>query len=320
MSTQAVSGVGTIFSYLLDNHWIPLSEIKNVSGPDISANIIEVTSINSPNGTSEFITSDIDSGNITLSMNFTYSAYSEFLSCLKGRYLRRYQISLPNAEKTTIEFDGLITNIPLNIKFDDIINVECTIKISSEIILGVKNNTKPVITRTGSASINHTLGQTYTDLGATAYDDVDGDITGDIVVTNPVNKDVAGTYTVRYNVFDSSYNHAVEVTRTVIVAQLLPSVTTVSIVDVSSHYVNITINVTAQGASNVTSVGVAWQLLSAPGGEGGNTENNYPPFTGEIVFTNIYIGRTSALYRFRAFAINSNGTAYGEWIEFTTGS
>ncbi len=79
----------------------------------------------------------------------------------------------------------------------------------------ITDTTAPVITLLGDNPITLTLGTDYTEYGATALDDVDGDITGSIVITNPVNVYVLGTYTVRYNVQDSAGNSAVEVTRTV---------------------------------------------------------------------------------------------------------
>ena len=76
----------------------------------------------------------------------------------------------------------------------------------------------PVITLTGSATVNIMVGDTFTDPGATATDDVDGDITANIVVAgDTVDVNTAGTYTITYNVSDASGNAAAEVSRTVIV-------------------------------------------------------------------------------------------------------
>lgn len=88
----------------------------------------------------------------------------------------------------------------LNLKVNDVVTVDTT---------------APVITLVGASTINLTLGTAYTELGATAIDNVDGDVTGKIVITNPVNVFAVGTYTVRYNVKDSAGNSATEVTRTV---------------------------------------------------------------------------------------------------------
>ena len=76
----------------------------------------------------------------------------------------------------------------------------------------------PVITLTGDSSINIVLGSTYTDMGATATDNVDADITASIATVNPVNANTVGTYTITYNVSDAAGNAATEVARTVVVA------------------------------------------------------------------------------------------------------
>lgn len=83
--------------------------------------------------------------------------------------------------------------------------------------VNVVDTTVPVITLIGTSSIQVYQGQTYTDAGATAVDSYEGNITSDIVTTNPVNTSNLGTYTVRYNVDDASGNSATEVTRTVTV-------------------------------------------------------------------------------------------------------
>jgi uncharacterized repeat protein (TIGR02543 family) len=68
------------------------------------------------------------------------------------------------------------------------------------------DTTPPVISVTGSASITLTEGDTYTDQGATATDDVSGDLTSSIVTTNPVDTSIPGTYTVTYTVTDAASN------------------------------------------------------------------------------------------------------------------
>jgi hypothetical protein len=60
-----------------------------------------------------------------------------------------------------------------------------------------------------------TIDTPYSDAGATASDAEEGDITSRIVVTNPVNTTVLGTYTITYAVSDFAGNAAVPITRTV---------------------------------------------------------------------------------------------------------
>jgi len=73
----------------------------------------------------------------------------------------------------------------------------------------------PIITLLGTTPIDVVQGATYTDAGATAEDDTDGDITGNIVTVNPVDTNTPGTYIVTYNARDAAGNDAAEVSRTV---------------------------------------------------------------------------------------------------------
>ena len=82
-------------------------------------------------------------------------------------------------------------------------------------VIAVPDTTKPIITLLGESSITIYEGSSYTDAGATANDNIDGDISANIVVNNPVVSNTIGEYTVTYNVKDSSENEAEEVTRTV---------------------------------------------------------------------------------------------------------
>lgn len=83
----------------------------------------------------------------------------------------------------------------------------------------VADTTAPVIALLGTSPVSIDVGSVYNDAGATASDNIDGDITTNIVTVNPVNTGVAGSYTVTYNVADSANNAANEVTRTVTVVE-----------------------------------------------------------------------------------------------------
>ncbi len=80
------------------------------------------------------------------------------------------------------------------------------------------DTTPPIITLKGNKNIRITLGSSYTDAGATATDNIDGDLTSKIMVSNPVNTAKAGNYIITYNVSDSSGNKAIEIKRGVTVS------------------------------------------------------------------------------------------------------
>lgn len=80
----------------------------------------------------------------------------------------------------------------------------------------IEDNEKPVIVLLGSRTVTIGLNEKYKDAGATAEDEVDGDLTSEIVVANKVDTSKAGIYTLKYTVMDSAGNEATE-KRTVIV-------------------------------------------------------------------------------------------------------
>jgi hypothetical protein len=86
--------------------------------------------------------------------------------------------------------------------------------------VSVVNTVPPVITLIGNASVTINEGSNYTDAGATATDNYDGNITSKIVEHGIVNTAVAGTYNITYEVTDSSGNTA-DVVRTVTVVDYM---------------------------------------------------------------------------------------------------
>jgi hypothetical protein len=69
-------------------------------------------------------------------------------------------------------------------------------------------------------------GTVWVDPGATALDNVDGDITAKIIVTGTVNVAALGTYVITYNVKDAAGNPAKVATRTVRVVDTKPPIIT----------------------------------------------------------------------------------------------
>ncbi len=77
------------------------------------------------------------------------------------------------------------------------------------------DTTPPVLTLIGAATVQVSFGSVYNDQGASASDNIDGDISGNISVGGSVNTNAVGQYILTYNVVDSAGNAATQVTRTV---------------------------------------------------------------------------------------------------------
>lgn len=68
------------------------------------------------------------------------------------------------------------------------------------------DTTSPVLTLVGENSINLPVGSTYTELGARATDNVDGDLTSKIIISGAIDVNTPGLYTITYNVSDTAGN------------------------------------------------------------------------------------------------------------------
>ncbi|MGY8868207.1 MAG: immunoglobulin-like domain-containing protein, partial [Methylophagaceae bacterium] len=169
------------------------------------------------------------SNNVGQTNGVNYSAISALIagtpsSQTTGTY--NYTVTVNDTSSNTFTYGGTIT----------VINTSTSSSTA--------DTTPPVITLTGSSTINLTLGDTFTDPGATASDNVDGNITSSInsIVIDIDGSNIAlsgtpyccsfstavpgpfasvverGTFTISYNVSDAAGNAATVVQRTVIVS------------------------------------------------------------------------------------------------------
>ena len=92
----------------------------------------------------------------------------------------------------------------------------------------VTDQTAPVISLLGEDLLDIELGTSYADAGASALDNIDGDLTAAILVNSTVNTYAVGSYSVTYTVSDTAGNAATPVTRVVNVSATpnLPPVVT----------------------------------------------------------------------------------------------
>ena len=130
MSSSAISGVGTVFQKWStgDSEWTAIAEITNISGPGMTRDLIEVTSLDSDTGYREFIGGFRDGGNVVLSMNFTRAGLDLLSDDFESDVIQNYEIYLPDG--TSIEFEGFVQEFPLTIPTDAQITMEATIKLT----------------------------------------------------------------------------------------------------------------------------------------------------------------------------------------------
>jgi predicted secreted protein len=129
--SNAVAGVGTVFN----RNSSPLAEVTNITGPTMTRDFIDVTSLDSTGGYREFISGFRDAGTVSLNMNFTETTYLLIKEDFETPTTQNYSIVLANSEATDISFDGLVTECPITIPTDDKISCDVTIKITGIVMI-----------------------------------------------------------------------------------------------------------------------------------------------------------------------------------------
>lgn len=119
-------------------------------------------------------------------------------------------------------YDGDITTKVVRVEKDGVVTYTVSDSSGNETTITrkivYKDAVAPVITLKGEKTITLVKGGSFSEPGFTATDDCDGDLTANVTVDGTVNTKIAGTYTLKYKVTDTSGN-AFEITRTVKVKQ-----------------------------------------------------------------------------------------------------
>ena len=197
-----------------------------------------------------------------------------------------------NANPTSCEtnFDGEVEDYTVNVS------------------AGVADTTAPVITLNGSATMNLTVGGSFTDPGATATDNVDGNLTSSIVVTGSVTTSTVGTYTLNYNVSDAAGNAAAQVSRTVNV-------------NADTQAPSVPTNVTASNIAQTTAT-LNWSAstdnVAVTGYEVFSGSTSVGTVTGTSANITGLTANTSYTYTVKAKDAAGNNSASSSAVTFTT--
>jgi len=117
------------------SEWEALANIKSITGPGMTRNTIDVTSLDTAGGYRTFIAGFRDPGTIALNMIYTRDSYELMKTDFESDTLQNYQIVLPDDDTTSLAFEGLVQELPLTIPTDDAVTADVTIKISGQVSL-----------------------------------------------------------------------------------------------------------------------------------------------------------------------------------------
>jgi uncharacterized protein (TIGR02145 family) len=136
---------------------------------------------------------------------------------------------------------------------------------------------------------------------------------------NPtVQYNTAGTYTVTLTATNANGNNTKTKTAYIVVTTLsnqIPILSTTAMSNIANNTASSGGTITSQGSSAVTARGVCWSTSPSPTIANSKTTDG----TGTGSFTSALTGLTAnTTYYVRAYATNSNGTAYGNQLVFLT--
>ena len=177
-----------------------------------------------------------DNNVITLDLTITspanYKSYTQtvIVDCLEFKgYIHTLNINGSPVEIKYKGGDGAINLAPIAgystlIQTFNMTRMNDTWHVMSDIKLFYNSNsnsvydvTPPIITLIGSANINYEINSgAYTDAGATANDNIGGDLTGSIVMdASAVDVTTLGSYNVSFNCVDGAGNNAIQKIRVI---------------------------------------------------------------------------------------------------------
>lgn len=129
MTSQAFAAQGTTLSI----NSTPVAELKNIRGPAESANLIDVTSHDSPGAYREVISGFLSGGEVSIDGNFLPGddGQAALHAALQGRSLEDFTITLPlDAGSVICAFSGIATAFEPNFPFDSEASFSATITVS----------------------------------------------------------------------------------------------------------------------------------------------------------------------------------------------
>jgi predicted secreted protein len=129
-------GYGSLLEVSTDNGatWAEVAEVTNITPPSDTVDSIDVTHMQSPNRTREFIPGLADPGECSIEMNFIPGAATDVqLRTLKANGTKaKWRITWPNA--VIWVFSGFVTGVEATGPVDDKMAVTATIKVTGAVV------------------------------------------------------------------------------------------------------------------------------------------------------------------------------------------
>ncbi len=117
-----------------------IAELKSVSGPTMSADVLETTTHNTPTPFKRYTSGLIDGGEISLELNFnpsepSHGATAGIVYLMVNRIMRNWQICFPDDANTVWQCPVIVTSFEVNADPADLLMASVTGKVAGPPIL-----------------------------------------------------------------------------------------------------------------------------------------------------------------------------------------
>ena len=134
MSTEAKAGIGAKLRRWdtsgSSGVWDTIAEVFALSWDGASREVIEVFKLDNSDDYVNKIQGVLNANSITASIYFTKNQFAELKIDQETRGNMNYQIELPDGE--ALEWEGFITELPLNIGSDDVMQGDLVIEVDGK--------------------------------------------------------------------------------------------------------------------------------------------------------------------------------------------
>lgn len=138
--TSAVAAFGTLLKIgdgaTPVEAFTTIAEVKGISGPSLSAETADVTTHSSANYWREFLSTVLDPGEVSFSVNFIPTgathrdAAGGLLNDMKNRTKRNFKVVFSDTGATTWSFSGFVTEFEPEADLEEALQADVTIKLT----------------------------------------------------------------------------------------------------------------------------------------------------------------------------------------------
>ena len=139
-ATIGTSGFGTLLKAgngATSEVFTSIAEVKTISGPKITLEMLEATHMESPSGFREWLPSFKDGGEVTFGVNFlpASTSHKAITTDMAARTKRNFKVVWPNTAPTTWSFSGYYTQFEPTAGVGDMLSAQVTIRVTGAVTI-----------------------------------------------------------------------------------------------------------------------------------------------------------------------------------------